>query len=108
PGYPVTLARSAAHQAEMAALVDDLAALDAQQAFEHDAENGATLDRQALSALEANAPHRARNLLRWFLRQHHLRPPSTARLAEMLRQLAHAAPDARVRLVHGGAEIGMH
>ena len=84
PGYPATIARSAAHQAEAARLLDELAALD------------------------ARAPHRARNLLRWFLRRHALRPPSTTRLAAMQRQLVRAGADARVRLVHGGAEIGIH
>src|SRR5262249_3774705 len=62
----------------------------------------------ALTALDVRAPHRARNLLRWFLRQHALRPPSTTRLDAMQRQLVRAAADARVRLVHGGAEIGIH
>jgi len=37
-----------------------------------------------------------------------LRPPSEAGLAEMLRQLEHAAPDARTRIAHDGAEIGCH
>jgi tRNA(Ile)-lysidine synthase len=37
-----------------------------------------------------------------------LRPPSQARLEEMLRQLEHAAPDARTRIAHDGAEIGCH
>ncbi len=68
----------------------------------------ATLDREALIALAARAPHRARNLLRWFLRQHELSAPSAARLAAMLDQLSGAAPHARVRLVHAGAEVGFH
>ena len=62
----------------------------------------------ALAALAARAPHRARNLLRWFLRQHDLRAPSTARLAAMLDQLANATIDARVRLAHAGVEVGIH
>ena len=108
PGYPATLARSAAHQAETAKLIDELAELDAGQAMDTDAAAGATLDRGALIALDARAPHRARNLLRWFLRQRGLRPPSTARLASLHEQLVRAAPDARVRFTHGGAEIGIH
>jgi tRNA(Ile)-lysidine synthase len=62
----------------------------------------------ALTALANCAPHRARNLLRWFLRRHDLAAPSAARLAAMLDQLVSAAPDARVRLVHAGAEVGFH
>jgi tRNA(Ile)-lysidine synthase len=108
PGYPVTLVRAAAHQAEAARLIDELAALDAQGAVADDPVAGATLDRKALIALAARAPHRARNLLRWFLRQHELAAPSAARLAAMLDQLSRAAPDARVRLVHAGAEVGFH
>jgi tRNA(Ile)-lysidine synthase len=108
PGYPTTLARSAAHQAETAKLVDELAELDADGAIVTDRVAGAMLARDALIALDNRAPHRARNLLRWFLREHHLRPPSTARLAAMHEQLVRAAPDARVRLIHSGAEIGIH
>jgi tRNA(Ile)-lysidine synthase len=108
PGYPATLVRAAAHQAEAARLIDELAQYDAQGAIADDPAAGATLDRAALIALAARAPHRARNLLRWFLRQHELSAPSAARLAAMLDQLSRAAPDARVRLVHAGAELGFH
>ena len=108
PGYPSTLARSAAHQAEAARLLDELAELDAENSIVVDAAAGAMLDRAALIKLAARAPHRARNLMRWFLRRHALRPPSTARLAAMLEQLVRAAADSRVRLAHGGAEIGIH
>jgi len=108
PGYPATLARAAGHQAEAARLTDDLALLDAQGAIDTDGTGDATLDRAALVALAARAPHRARNLLRWFLRRHDLRAPSAARLAAMLDQMVGAAADARVRLPHGGAEVGIH
>jgi tRNA(Ile)-lysidine synthase len=108
PGYPATLARGAAHQAEAVQLLDELALLDGEGAIDRAAPSGAALDRSALIALAARAPHRAKNLLRWFLRQHDLRPPSAARLAAMLEQLTHAASDACVRLAHGGAELGIH
>lgn len=107
-GYPATLARAASHQAEAATLIDELAALDAGLAILPDAAWGPVLDRAKLVELAAVAPHRARNLLRWFLRRHELRAPSTARLAAMLDQLAHAAADAQVRLVHDGAELGIY
>jgi len=90
PGYPATLVRAAAHQAEAARLGDELAQLDAQGAFGDDPIAGVTLDRAALIALAARAPHRASNLLRWFLRRHELDAPSSARLAAMLDQLARA------------------
>jgi len=108
PGYPAALARAAEHQAEAALLQDDLAALDARDALVTEPGHGAMLDRRAFVALAAHAPHRAKNLLRWFVRQHGLRAPSTARLDAMQQQLAHAAEDARVRLALDGAEIGVH
>jgi tRNA(Ile)-lysidine synthase len=99
-GYPSSLVRAAALQAEYAQLADDLAERDAEGAIEDGA-----LARERLASL---APHRARNLLRWHLRSRGLRAPSAARLSSMLDQLVHASADARVRLRHDGAEIGLH
>jgi len=89
PGYPDTLARAATHQAEAAALMDALAAIDARAAA-FDRASG-TIDAAAFATLDAP---RARNLLRWFLRGHGLPGPPAARLDTMLRQLAHAPPAA--------------
>jgi tRNA(Ile)-lysidine synthase len=100
PGYPGTLVRAARLQADSAALCDALAAVDAGTAYD-----GASLSRAALRDLDAP---RARNLLRWFLREQRLPAPSAARLAAMLSQLTRAGDDARVALVHGGATIGVH
>lgn len=100
PAPGATLARAAAHQADAALLADDLATLDARAAGD-----GATLDRAVLAALPA---HRARNLLRWFLRQRGLAAPSTARLAAMLDQLTRSRGDAHVRLLHAGVALGLH
>ena len=105
PGYPATLVRAAAHHAEAALLQDELAAQDAGATA---GDPAPTLDRAAFALLALRAPHRARNLLRWFIRRHGLEFPSTARLAAMQDQLARAAPDAQVRLAHAGAEIGIH
>ena len=99
-GYPATLARAASHQAEASALLDELAALDAEDAIDD-----VGLDRAHLAGL-SNA--RAANLLRWFLRGEGLRPPADARLADVLRQLRSASADARTRIAHDGAEIGCH
>ncbi len=99
-GYPATVARAARLEAEAAALIDDLAAIDAKNACD-----GATLSRDALCALP---PHRGRNLLRWFLRQRGLPPPAARRLDAMYAQLTDARVDARTCLPHGGYEIGMH
>ncbi len=102
PGYPNTLTRAAAHQAEAALLLDELAALDAAGAID-EREVVSEIDQRRLISL---SPARARNLLRWFLRQAGLRAPSTARLAEMLRQLQTATADTRLSIVHDDAEIG--
>lgn len=108
PGYPATLARAAMLQAEAAELADALATLDAKGIGMRDAAHGLSLDRALLATLAAAQPARARNLLRWFLRECGLVAPSSARLAAMLEQLVHAAPDARVRLAHAGVELGIH
>jgi tRNA(Ile)-lysidine synthase len=105
PGYPLTLVRSAALQAEAAGLADELAAIDATGALQGNEATGLMLDRATLSRLAAP---RARNLLRWFLHRHDLPAPSAARLDAMLAQLANARPDARVRLRHADIEIGVH
>ena len=100
PQADATLARAAAHQAEASRLLDELAQQDADGALE-----GVTL---RCSALDSLSPHRARNLLRWFLRGQGLPAPSTARLAAMLDQLRGARGDAVIRLAHAGVEIGVH
>ncbi len=95
-----TLARAARMQADAARLADDLAAIDAGARTAD-----GSLDRAQLAALPL---HRAANVLRWFLRQHRLPAPSSARLDAMLRQLRHARDDARIRIVHAGRAVGLH
>ncbi len=99
PAWAATLSRAAVHQAGAAELLDDLAVIDAGIACAD-----ATLDRSALAAL---SEARAANLLRWFLRSRGLLAPSTARLAAMLAQLRSARPDASVRVLHQGLELGV-
>ena len=108
PGYPATLVRAARHQAEAAELLDALARLDADAIASDDAMFGLALDRVAFAALAAAHGARARNLMRWFLRQHDLAPPSSARLDAIMAQCLHARRDSRVELRHDGVEIGMH
>jgi tRNA(Ile)-lysidine synthase len=100
PGYPAMLVRAASHQAEAAQLLDELAAGDAEGAIDRHG-----LDRARLASLSSP---RARNLMRWFLQSQGLRPPSTAHLTDMLRQLCTAAGDARTGIRHDGLEIGCH
>jgi len=103
PGYPATIARAAAHQADAAALLDALAERDAQDAG-YDAAAG-SFAAAALSALDGA---RARNLMRWFLRRRRLPPPPAARLRAMVDQLARARDDATVAIAHAGAIVGRH
>jgi tRNA(Ile)-lysidine synthase len=100
PGYPATLVRAAQLQADAAALLDDLARLDARDAYD-----GASLDCTLFAALDAL---RGSNVLRWFLREQQLPAPSRARLAEAVRQLQRYSADSRIALRHGGAELGVH
>lgn len=103
PAYATTFARSARHCADAVELLDLLAAQDARGADWRPADG--SLDAGALATL---APARARNLLRWVLHERGLPSPSEARLAEMLRQLAHARVDARIAVEHAGTIVARH
>lgn len=97
PACRTTLARAAGHFAEAGALLDTLAGLDAQNAFD-----GATLEVTRLRNLDSA---RAKNLLRWFLLQRGALMPENPRLEEMLRQLCNAREDAQVCIAWGDWEI---
>jgi tRNA(Ile)-lysidine synthase len=100
PGYPQTLVRGARLQAQASALLDDLAKIDASGAVD-----ASGLDEARLAAL---SPVRARNLLRWFLCEQGARPPSEARVKEMLRQLLGAGAGGRLRIRIDGMELGRY
>ena len=100
PGYPATLVRAAELQADAAALLDELAALDA-----HDAYDGATLDCTVFARLDAR---RGANVLRWFLREQRLPAASRARTVEALRQLQRHGDGSQVAIRHVGAILGVH
>lgn len=97
PAVAATLARAAAHQAETAALLDELAGLDAADAID-----GARLDCAALARLSLP---RARNLLRYFIARQGVRLPAARRLDEILKQLRDARADARVCVDLDAAQI---
>jgi len=103
PGHRHTLARSAGHFAEAAALLDALAEQDA--LTERDGErafDGETLAAARLAELDAP---RGKNLLRWFLRQRDALMPEASRLEEMLRQLVSARRDAQLCVGWGRWEL---
>ncbi|WP_250534264.1 tRNA lysidine(34) synthetase TilS [Caballeronia sp. AZ10_KS36] len=85
PGFRDALARTASHAASAQRLLDDLARLDMDTAQSE--EEGAL----ALDALLALDDERAVNVLRYWMRTRDLPAASTARVADMLRQLRHAA-----------------
>ena len=93
PAYRETLGRSARHFAEASELLDELACMDAGQAFDGNA--------MQVAALRGLSPARARNLLRYFLHTQEAPMPQSAHLDEILRQLCDARQDAAVE-VHVG------
>lgn len=97
PGYRRAFARSAALFQEASALLDELAAADGRHAIRDDA-----LDAAALRRLSAP---RARNLLRWFLRDGGVEALPARRLEEAVRQLRQARRDGHVCVMLGDAEL---
>jgi tRNA(Ile)-lysidine synthase len=93
-----TLARAATLAASSVALENSLAQTDA----------GAAGDRLSVLALQALAPARAENVLRWFIAGRGVPPPSAPRLREALRQLTTARADAGVNVVWGGCALRRH
>lgn len=97
PGSGEALARSAAHLADAAALLDELAASDCAQVGEE-----GRLHAERLGAL---GEVRAANALRHYLARHGEPPPGLARTREMLRQLTRAKPDAQPRIALRDASL---
>jgi len=103
PTYRATLMRTSRHLAEAADLLDELAIMDGGNALVK-----GKLQLSALRKLNATHPLRAKNLLRYYLSQHAGPSPSTAKLAEILRQLSTARADAKLHLAFGDTEIRIH
>jgi tRNA(Ile)-lysidine synthase len=97
PGYRTSLVRAAAHAADAAQLLDQLADVDAAAAVEG--------DRVSLAALRELGPLRARNLLRRILARRGLPVPPGERLAEFIRQALEAAKDRHPALKLEGHHI---
>lgn len=97
PGHVANLARASALQGEAAALLADLAAIDAATAV-----CGEWLDCAALARLDSR---RQRNLLRHFILGRGCRLPPERRLEQARRQLLEARADAEVCVDLGGYEL---
>lgn len=100
PGARTTLARAAAHIAEAAALLDELADIDAVGAVDG--------RRLRASALRALGPARAKNLVRRFLSDQGVPAPPSARLEEALRQFREAGRDRTPRIDWGEWSLRAH
>lgn len=96
-GCRTTLARSAAHLAEAAGLLEEVAREDAASVLRQ--------DRLDVAELRKLSDARARNLLRFWLSLHLPAPPSTRRLQETHRQLLHAKPEAQVLVELKGGQV---
>lgn len=96
-GYRAALGRSAALFREASTLLDDLAIIDGRDAMRGDA-----LDARVLRSL---SEPRARNLLRWYLRDQGVAAPPARRLTEAVRQLRQAGDDLRMRVVLRGEDL---
>lgn len=100
PACREVLARTAARLTESAALLDDLARLDMASAAQ-----GNSLDLAVLSGLAAA---RARNVLRYWLREQVAVTPSEAHLETLLSQLLTAGPDRQPVWRFGGKVLRRH
>lgn len=96
-GVGKVLARSAAHFAENAELLDELAATDLQAC--------ATDEGLLIPVMARLSLPRQRNLLRYFIRQQGLPLPDHRRLRSILDDLIPAASDAAPLVVWPGAEL---
>lgn len=90
PAIQGALARTASHMAEANVLLNDLAALDAEQC-----EDNNTLSTKHLSLL---SHARAKNLLRWWFAKNALMMPTTEQLEGILMQCLHAKADANIEI----------
>ena len=100
PAYRVTLARSAQHFAEGSELLDQLAQMDALEAL-----HGKCLK---VSSLQALSLPRAKNLLRYFLRNIGVPTPHAVQLDEMMQQLLDARQGAVVKFTLGHWQLSRY
>lgn len=97
PGYRETLGRASRNFSESACLQDELAAHDAVAAIRD--------GRLLVAALGRLSFARAKNLLRYYLKQHAILAPSAARIEDTLHQLLKAGADAGIRVAFGRVEL---
>ncbi len=99
PAVAETLSRGAAHCAEAAHLLDDLAAGDLRRV------EGRQPGQLELAALLDLDEARQRNVIRYWIRSQHLPLPRQAHMERIQRDVLHAAPGRSPRVCWAGAEI---
>lgn len=97
PASRITLARSAAHLAEAAALLDEVALEDASRWIRQ--------GRLQVTGLHAMSEPRAKNLLRHWLSAYLTELPSTRRLQDIYRQLLEARAEAMIAIALEGGQV---
>jgi tRNA(Ile)-lysidine synthase len=97
PGAAANVARSAAHMAEARDLLDEMARMDLM-----DGRDGNRLQCPPLRALDAA---RARNAIRYWLREQGFALPSAARLEQIVGSVLHARSDAMPVVRWPAAEV---
>lgn len=97
PASRVTLARSASHLAEAAALLDEVA--------QEDAGRWVRQGRLDLSGTRAMSEPRAKNLLRYWLSAYLTELPSARRLQDIYRQLLEARDTAMIEIVMAEGQV---
>jgi tRNA(Ile)-lysidine synthase len=100
PSAALNAGRSAKHIGEASILLDDLAAIDAELAIVE-----GCLD---LTRWRALTSARRRNLLRYWLRSHGVRAPSSRKLAGIERDVLVAERDRSLRIALEGRELRRH
>jgi tRNA(Ile)-lysidine synthase len=98
PSAPATIARAAAHAAQAAALTDQLAATDLS------AVRVAT-DQLSVTALKRLGDTRARNVIRFWIKELGLPLPTAAHLERVMADVLEAKPDAAPLVRWPGAEV---
>ncbi len=90
PNYAKTLLRTSKHLSEASLLLDELAEIDRQQYL--------VSGKLQMKAMHELSIARAKNLLRFTLVQSGIRPPSTAKLDDILQQLRSTRLDTQINI----------
>ncbi len=108
PRVALTFSRSAAHCAEAAQLLDELAAMDLEAIGGRGAPDSSPDPSLDVAALQALPPARRRNLLRYWLRGLGLPQPQAAQLQRIEEDLLGAGPDRQPAVHWAGVVLRRH